>query len=426
MNGRSVLAILLALAGSGCAHYEAHPLDVERSAKVLTGQRLAARTWTLVELTAQAVPQATDLARAQYETARAAVRTAGESPNPTVTLSPQIVTPYTALIAGTYGVDFDWTVETAGKRSRRLEVAKANVRAALFKIVDAHWKARAGVRKALLELYGAEEREKLLADALHQQGELLQSMETRIAAGAEPRSATAQARLLSAQLRLQAADATKAAGLARVALAESLGMGVAGLSGARFAYAPFTTVPKRTPVYRQAALTHRADVLTALAEYAAAEAALRLEVAKQYPDLHLAPGYQLDAGVNKWTVGLGFTLPILNQNGGAIGEAEAKRKEAAERFDAVQAKALADCDRAAAAVTAGRAKLAVTEVMLAEQGRQIESEQRLVAAGEGDKQALLAAQVERATTLAARLDALVELQAALGALEEATQTPLAR
>jgi outer membrane protein TolC len=232
--------------------------------------------------------------------------------------------------------------------------------------------------------------------------------------------------LLDAQLRLQAADATKNATVAKAALAESLGMGVSGLAGARFSFAPFETVPKRAPVYRLAALTHRADVLTALAEYAATEAALRLEVAKQYPDLHLLPGYQLDAGQNKWSVGASFALPILNHNGGAIGEAEAKRKEAAAKFDAVQAKALAECDRAAAAVSAGRAKLAVTDEMLAEQGKQIESEQRLLAAGEGDKQALLAAKVERATTLAARLDALVELQAALGALEEATQTPLAR
>jgi outer membrane protein TolC len=36
-------------------------------------------------------------------------------------------------------------------------------------------------------------------------------------------------------------------------------------------------------------------VLAALADYAASEAALRLEIAKQYPDIHLNPGYQLDA-----------------------------------------------------------------------------------------------------------------------------------
>ena len=44
------------------------------------------------------------------------------------------------------------------------------------------------------------------------------------------------------------------------------------------------------------ALTHRADVLAALAEYAAAEALLRSEIAKQYPDIHLNPGYSFDTG----------------------------------------------------------------------------------------------------------------------------------
>jgi outer membrane protein TolC len=158
----------------------------------------------------------------------------------------------------------------------------------------------------------------------------------------------------------------------------------------------------------------------------AAEGTLRLEIAKQYPDIHLNPGYQLDAGENKWALGIGLTLPILNQNKGAIGEAEAKRKEAAAKFDAVQAKVLADCDRAAARVGAARAKLATIDGMLAEQNQQIESFQRIVAAGEGDRISVVSAQVELATTRIAQLDAMVELHAALAALEEATQTPLER
>jgi len=64
--------------------------------------------------------------------------------------------------------------------------------------------------------------------------------------------------------------------------------------------------------------------------------------------------------------------------------------------------------------------------MLSEQGQQIESFKRIVAAGEGDRIALVSAEVETATTRIARLDALAELQAALGSLEEATQTPLGR
>lgn len=363
------------------------------------------------------------MARAQYATAEAAIRTAGERPNPTVAFSPQIVTPYTSWIAGTYGVDFDWTFETAGKRSRRLDVAHAQVRAAAAHVIDATWKTRVAVRKALLDLYAAEQRGKLIGEAIAKQNELLTLMDERIKAGAEPRSATAQARLLQAQLRLQASDAAKGEALARASLAEALGMSTSGLVGARFSFAAFEGVPGKRSAHRREALTHRADVLEALANYAAAESALRLEIAKQYPDIHLNPGYQLDAGENKWTLGLGLTLPILNHNQGAIGEAEAKRKEAAAKFNAVQAKALADCDRAAAAVGAARAKVATTDELLAEQDKQLASEQRLVAAGEGDKLALFSAQVERATTLTARLDALVELQAALGALEEATQAP---
>jgi outer membrane protein TolC len=145
-------------------------------------------------------------------------------------------------------------------------------------------------------------------------------------------------------------------------------------------------------------------------------------VAKQYPDVHLNPGYQLDTGVSKWTPGLTIALPILNQNKGPIAEAEAKRKEAAVKFNAVQATVLAECDRAVASVRAARAKLAVADELLATQEKQVASEQRLFAAGEGDKLSLLSAQVERATTLTSRLDALIELQSAVGALEEATQT----
>jgi len=427
MKLTNLLAAALALAVAGCAHFEPKPLDASGRAEALTGRRLAAKTWTLRALTDEALANSAVLAvaRAQYETASAALGTAAERPNPTIVLSPQIVTPYTSWIAGTYGVDFDWTFETAGKRGRRMEVASAQSRAAAARVIEAHWKVRAAVRKALLELSAGERRMALLEEASKKQGEVVGAITERIKAGAASALETAQPRLLAAQLRLQGSDAAKSAALARAALAEALTMSTSALSGVRFSFAAFEGVPGPRASHWRAALTHRADVLAALADYAAAEAALRLEIAKQYPDIHLNPGYQLDSGANKWALGIGLTLPILNQNKGPIGEAEAKRREAAAKFDAVQARVLADCDRAAAGVAAARAKLVTTDELLAEQARQIESLQRIVAAGEGDKTALLSAEVERATTRLARLDAMTELHAALGAMEEATQTPLA-
>ncbi len=426
MKLRLAASASLTLLLTSCLHYQAAPLDPARSAATLTDRRLGARTWTLKALTEEAVQHHPDVAvaHAQYDTARAALGTAGERPNPTIALSPQVVTPFHSWSAGTYGVDFDWTFETAGKRGHRMDVARAQANAAAANVISAEWKVRAAVRSALLELYAADRRAELLADANTKQAEVLKLIEGRIKAGAAALIETSQPRLLAAQLRLQAADAAKSAALARVSLAQALGLSKSGLDGARFSFAALEGSTGAKGANRRAAMTHRADVIAALADYAATEATLRLEVAKQYPDLHLNPGYQFDTGENKWALGVGLTLPILNQNKGPIGEAEAKRKESAAKFRSVQAGVLADCDRAVAGVSAARAKLATADELIAEQGRQIESLTRIAVAGEGDRLAVLSAEVERATTRLSRLDALVELQAAFGALEQATQTTL--
>ena len=410
---------------AGCAQFSAKPLDAGASASRITNRRLASRTWTLKALVDEAVRNHPEiaLARAQYGTAKAAIRTAGERPNPTLVLTPQLVGPFNWM-EGAYGVELDWTFETAGKRGKRLDAARATVNAAACRVVEANWKVRAAVRKALLELYAAERRTALVASAIGKQDELVKMIDARVKAGAVSHIEMAQPRLMLVQLRMQQADAGKGVALARASLAEALGMSTAGLADAKFSFATFENTREQRASHRKAALTHRADVLAALADYAASEAVLRLEIAKQYPDIHFNPGYQFDAGKDKWGLGLSVTLPILNQNQGAIGEAEAKRREAAAKFNVVQTKVLTECDRAAAATRSARMKVATASNLITEQERQFETEKRLVVAGEGDKLTLLTAEVERATTAITRLDAIVELQAALGALEEATQAPL--
>ena len=95
-----------------------------RRGAVLTSRSLGSKTWSVENLTQQAIATSPQVAaaRAEYHAARAAIGTAGERPNPTVALTPQVVTPFTKWITGTYGVDFDWTFETAGKRGRRLDI----------------------------------------------------------------------------------------------------------------------------------------------------------------------------------------------------------------------------------------------------------------------------------------------------------------
>lgn len=413
---------------TGCGHlaqYKAKPVSLSSSAERRTSHSLSAKTWTLSQLVAEAQVQHPDvqLAKAQYESSRAAWTTASERPNPTITVGPQIVTPF-RLNAGSYALDFDWQIETAHKRNHRMAQAQALSRAAAQGVAEASWKVRAGVRKALLELKAGEEKRALLDTVVTQQSDIVKAMEQRAAAGELSRTEVMQSRLLLTQYKLQVADAVKASTISRAALAESMGMSVTGLTSAKLSFATFDRMPdlRSAASLRKAAMTRRADVLAALADYAAAECALQTEISKQYPDIHLNPGYQFDAGVNKWAIGFTITPPLLNRNKGPIAEAEAKRSEAAAKLDAAQAKALADVERALAGVEAAKAKLEVTQGLLSELDKALNAANQAVKEGAVDRLASLAAQLERDAAKVSQLDAHLELQQALGDLEAATQS----
>ena len=175
---------------------------------------------------------------------------------------------------------------------------------------------------------------------------------------------------------------------------------------------------------RRRALESRFDILASLAEYGASQSALQLELAKQYPDVHLGTGYQWDQGENKWQLGLTVEIPVLNRNQGPIAEAEARRAEAAARFEALQAKVLAEVDRAVETFRASQKSLANLEALataLTLQRRAVQAEAEVGAADHLD---VLNSQLEVSTTELIRLDGELKREQALAALEDVTQRPL--
>src|SRR5258708_12030557 len=85
------------------------------------------------------------------------------------------------------------------------------------------------------------------------------------------------------------------------------------------------------------ALLNRIDLRRQLAQYAVVDEALKLEIAKQYPDINIAGGYSWEGGENILDLGPSAVLPVFNQNQGPIAEAEARRTEVAAQFLAMQA-----------------------------------------------------------------------------------------
>jgi len=209
-------------------------------------------------------------------------------------------------------------------------------------------------------------------------------------------------------------------------LAHALGLPLRALGGVKFSFAELNHFPRQLtkPEVRRQAILNRADVRGALAEYAASQAALQLEIAKQYPDLHLGPGYELDQTDNKWSLGVTLDLPILNHNQGPVAEAKAKRAEAAAHFLTVQANAIAEIDSALAGYDAALQKSATAQALLGNLQKQLNSVRAQVQAGEVEPLTVANAEAEYAVGAQSRLNALVQAQQALGQLEDAVQSPL--
>ena len=170
----------------------------------------------------------------------------------------------------------------------------------------------------------------------------------------------------------------------------------------------------------------RSDIRGALADYVAAQDDLRLEIARQYPDLHLGPGYAYNAGSagdNEWSLGLTLELPILDQNQGPIAEAKARRELADAQFIALQAKVIGEIDRAVAGYRVADGQLQTGDTLLAAEQKQKDSVAAQFKAGEADSLDSASAQAELDNAQLAHLAGQVKFQESLGALEDALQRP---
>jgi len=433
---------------TGCARFESRPLAPAQTAAQLEARSLAdaglkkfleqtlgqpVKTWPLQQWNLTTLSVAAfyynptlAVARAQWEVAVADIQTASARPNPSVTVTPGYDTTTTTLSPWLPMINFDWPLETAGKRGKRMAEARELADSARWDIVTAAWQVRSTLREALVDGQVAERRRDLLDQEYQLQAQLVQRLEQRLKAGdiARPELVTAQIALQkSGQDRL---DAESRASDARVRLAGIIGLSAATLEGVKIDNSMPTNLPASLTEAegRLVALTSRSDIRGALADYAAAEDDLKLEIAKQYPDVHLGPGYQYNQGDNQWLLGLTVELPVLNQNQGPIASAEAKRRLAAAKFLALQSQVISDIDRAVAGYRLAQSQAGAGMQLLAAEQQQASATEEQAEAGAVDQVETLGAQVELASANLLQLDNDTSVQRARGALEDALQYPL--
>ncbi len=383
------------------------------------------KAWNLNELALAAYyfnPQM-QVARDQAQAARAAILTAGERPNPMVTLRPSIPSPYLLTLR------LDVPIQTAGRRGIKIKQAVALTQAARFNLASTAWRVRSGVRAALVSTFFDQKQAELAQAQARLQSQQVEGLRVQWRAGeiARPVVAAAEANLFNIRMAARAAEGQVLQD--RAALAAAIGVPAHALDGIRLRWRSFAQLPSEKAlspqVIQRQAVLNRLDVRQALAQYAAAQAALQLEIARQHPNIQLGPGYSYQEPDNYLVTGLAAVLPIFNRNQGPIAQAVAARKLAAAQLMAVQARAISQSEAALANYRTALGEWRDTEASAHEIQHVLEPlSKQSVTVGETNQLAFTSVQLQGAAAARAALAALDRAQQALGQLETAVERPL--
>jgi cobalt-zinc-cadmium efflux system outer membrane protein len=446
--GTAVAGLILA-AMAGCVSFHNKSISPKESANSFESRRLDApevktfiasslghemaswppEQWNLELLTLAAWYYNPDLkiARANWELAKAGIVTAAEFPNPSLGLTPQYDTDATGgLSPWVLNVPLNFLIETVGKRDYRMDTARNLSAAAQWDIRTTAWQVRSSLREALVNVYSEVHKEEILAEQLRLQSEVVRLLEKQLKHGQISRLELDKGRIPEDQARLSVVEIRKQIDENRAALAEAMGLPEAATSQIGLSFTCIEILsPGRLPArIRTEALLSRPDLLSLLCTYDAAQSALQLQIAGQYPNIVLGPGYEFDQGQNKWGLQFKAALPVFNQNAGPIAQAEAKRRQAAEKFEAQQIKVIGNIDRTTIRYNKWLEVLREADTILARRTEQEKAAQVRFDAGDVGRAELLSAKLIRNAAELSRLDVFISAQQALGLLEDAVMRPL--
>ncbi len=232
------------------------------------------------------------------------------------------------LVGGTVGL----SLPLSGRPDAERGAASAVHRAELARLAVAEWDVRIAVRTAFARHAADLRRVEAFALQLSALDPAAKVVDIMQKAGEIPRT---EARLYALDRAVRTAEAD----LAEAAAAESareihalLGL-LPGAAAVLVADLTTAALPE-ADVARRSAADRNPRLLARRAAYEAAEEALRLEVARQFPDLSLSPGLATEDGMARALLAIAAAPPLFDGNRRGIAEADARRTAEREAFAA--------------------------------------------------------------------------------------------
>ena len=391
--------------------------------------RLPIQQWKLDDLIHCALffNPSLDIARAQWRSAEAAKLTAAEMRLPTIggqysksNNASEEISPHA------YGLSIEIPIETANKRNIRIESAQHLSEAAKLRIAQAAWQLRNDVARTFNEYQANRQQIKLLSKEQHYRQDVVAIYQKRIDLGESSNIELSKAKLQLQTLNTELESKQRNHLVLLSGLANSLGLPLAQVEQMQIADTADTKVLD-TPIpadLQTRALLNRLDIRIALERYAVAEAKLKLEIAKQYPDIVISPGYAYEFGDKIWSLGLSSLMTILTKNKLAIAEATQLREVEARQFEALQTNVIAEVNVANARLTQALQLLNNQKNLYQQQQANTMRMDSKLRAGEIDRLELNYAKLEEVLAEQHIAIAHFQLASSVNDLENAIQAPL--
>lgn len=365
----SVLTAASLLTSCAKQTYHPQPISVESTAKKLAQQspshagfnaylikqgypntQLPIQSWGLDELTLSALyfHQDLTLAKAQLSAAESNIALASLKPPSTVggtfgrsNQANGDISPWT------YSLQVDIPIETANKREIRIEEAQLQADIARMDVAEAAWLLRQRLSLDLIDYQQNIGNIALLQQEVNVHSRLVTLYTKRLSQGLASNVELAKAQLLrQKKYDLLLREQANTLSILRKIATD------AGLPTTPFTPEQMQTwqapdllmqqnaaLSQYTPAtLQESALLNRVDIRRSLAQYAVAETKIKLEIAKQTPDISLTPGLLFEFGDKIWSLGFSSLLALANQHGTQIKQAEQLRAVEGARFEALQAK----------------------------------------------------------------------------------------
>ncbi len=441
----SLTALLIALTGCTLHEYIPAPLDESRVPTAVLSANLdapeygtllthlaAATQWPLADwtptqlglLAAARSPQVSE-ARAAVAAAMADRARAAQRENPQFNLA---LEHHSRDNGGqdsnwSVGPSLDYTLSPISRRHLALAQADVSVVSARAELQEAAWQARTTALTAALELLAQHTKSALAAYELTARATVEAAARAAVAAGITDGFEWQTVLLEVNTARLARLEGLTATAAAQAALAAALNLPPTALARIELKSPPPSVVPPYA-VLQTAALTWHPQIRLARAAYAQAEHNLALEIAAQYPEIHLTPGYFFDQGDHVWSLLGGVVVPIFATHEAAISSAQAARDTAREHFYAVQATTLSDLQSAYANWQAASVMLVSAQAIAADVARshaELVSKQR---EGIVDRMSVTRAALQESEIKLQVAVSAARIRQCLNALEAAARSPL--